>query len=377
MPRYFCDFNSTAMFRWTLLLGAVLAVIGGTAFAQETTPPVVPDPLETSAQANKRALQSLQLGLSVQGGQVVSVGAGGAVLTSTDGGETWRQTAGVPVSVTLTSVSFASQEIGVAVGHSGAILRTEDGGQTWKKQLDGVQAADLALQEAKELEAAGAEGAERALRNAEYLIADGPDKPFLNVHFKDSQTGWAVGAYGLAMMTQDGGATWTSVTAQIPNSRGMHLYQVRSRDNLVLIVGEQGTVIVSTDGGETFQEIETPYGGSFFGAVITREGRALVYGLKGNAWLSNEDFSTWKKTDLDQPITVVTGAQTQNGRIFLADEAGHLLQSDDGGRSFSGFGEPVSAGATDIALVSGQVLIIAGPRGNSRLDLSTLPKRAH
>jgi len=61
------------------------------------------------------------------------------VILSDDDGATWHQ-AKVPVSVTLTAVSFGTPAKGWAVGHSGIVLHTEDGGETWVKQLDGIQA---------------------------------------------------------------------------------------------------------------------------------------------------------------------------------------------------------------------------------------------
>jgi hypothetical protein len=38
-------------------------------------------------------------------------------------------------------------------------------------------------------------------REAEGLVQDGPDKPFLGLHFADAKRGWVVGAYGLALAT--------------------------------------------------------------------------------------------------------------------------------------------------------------------------------
>src|SRR5690606_34038169 len=150
----------------------------------------VPDVLDMPALATHRAQQSLQLGISRAGQRLVSVGARGLVQLSDDDGATWRQASHVPVSVTLTDVEFVSAEQGWAVGHSGVVLSSADGGETWVRRMDGNQAAQLVLEGARQQLAQGAEGAERAVRNAEFLVADGPDKPFLDVTFADEQHGY-------------------------------------------------------------------------------------------------------------------------------------------------------------------------------------------
>jgi AraC family transcriptional regulator len=43
------------------------------------------------------------------------------------------------------------------------------------------------------------------VRNAELLVSDGADKPFLDLYFKNDREGLGVGAYGLIFQTIDGG----------------------------------------------------------------------------------------------------------------------------------------------------------------------------
>jgi photosystem II stability/assembly factor-like uncharacterized protein len=61
------------------------------------------------------------------GDRVVAVGGGGLIVVSDDGGASWQQ-AEVPVSATLTAVSFPTAKLGWAVGHAGVILHSDDGG---------------------------------------------------------------------------------------------------------------------------------------------------------------------------------------------------------------------------------------------------------
>ncbi|MFA5119652.1 WD40/YVTN/BNR-like repeat-containing protein [Zavarzinia sp.] len=344
--------------------------------ALETGGAVVPDLLDLPARISAKADKSLQLAVARAGERLVSVGEDGNVLLSDDNGATWRQAAAVPVSVTLTDVTFPTPAEGWAVGHSGVVLHSADAGETWKVQLDGRKAAQLVADEAAALAASGAPGAEAAKRNAAAMVADGPDKPFLGLHFADAKRGWVVGAYGLALETTDGGQNWQSATARLPNPAGKHLYWLRDLGTTVVVVGEQGTVFRSTDGGASFEAIETPYEGTFFGAVPLKDGGLLAFGLKGNAWRSGPDLADWHQVELGQPVTVTAGLRLGDGTIVLGDEGGRLFASPDDGAGFKALGVPAGTGLTGLAQAADGALILSGTRGDSRAVLPELSSEA-
>ena len=70
------------------------------------------------------------------GERLVAVGERGLIIVSDDDGRNWQQAA-VPVSATLTAVSFPTPDKGWAVGHAGIILHRDDGGSSWHLQFDG------------------------------------------------------------------------------------------------------------------------------------------------------------------------------------------------------------------------------------------------
>ena len=335
----------------------------------------VPDLLDLPARESVRAQHSLQLAVTRAGDRLVAVGERGTVLLSDDAGRSWRQARNVPVSVALTDVHFASATHGWAVGHSGVVLASSDGGETWQRQLDGSQAAELIRDDAKRRADAGEAGAAAALRSAEYLVADGPDKPFLGVRFRDELRGYVVGAYGLALQTVDGGKSWQSLVGAIPNPRGKHLYQIQIDDRSLLIAGEQGALFRSVDGGASFAEIRTPYGGTFFGALELHGEALLAYGLRGNAWRSADGGVSWQRIELGQPLTISAGRQLRDGSVLLADESGRLLRSTDGGQHFAALAVQPGTGLTGIAEAADGALILSGARGLSRVEPEAVASR--
>ncbi|MBK5002412.1 glycosyl hydrolase [Pseudomonas sp. S31] len=328
----------------------------------------VPDLLELPAQADVRASRSQMLGLARAGERLVAVGERGLVLLSDDAGRSWRQAREVPVSVALTDVTFVNATDGWAVGHSGVILHSTDGGERWSVQMDGRQAAQRMLEQASERKAAGQENAEAEVRAAEYLVQDGPDKPFLSVAFADSRRGYAVGAYGVAMMTQDAGKTWHSLLGAIANPSGKHLYQVRVSGQRLLIAGEQGALFLSRDGGSRFTTLDSPYEGTFFGALDLGHGVLLAYGLRGNAWRSEDEGQSWIHLDMRPKASLGVAQRLSDGSLLLGNEGGRLMQGRASGQAFVELPQAVEGALTGIAENPDGSLVLAGTQGLQRLD---------
>ncbi|MEK8029793.1 hypothetical protein AACH06_03075 [Ideonella sp. DXS29W] len=261
--------------------------------------------------------RSVLLSIAKAGDRWVAVGERGIVVISDDGGTHWRQ-APCPVSVTLTTVRFADARRGVAVGHGGAVLTTADAGETWQLRLDGRRVAQLARAAATTPE---------AQKEAERLLADGPDKPFLDVLVWDAQRLLAVGAYGLAVYSPDGGATWSSWSARVPNPKGLHWYVARRQGDTLVLAGEQGQIVRSDDGGASFHAVASPYKGSWFAGELLPDGRLLMAGLRGNVWRSADASGAgWYQLISPVPATVTGMLAMPGDGWLLANQAGMLLR---------------------------------------------------
>ncbi len=262
--------------------------------------------------------QSVMLGAASAGARTVAVGERGIILLSDDAGASWRQAA-VPVSVTLTAVRFADAQHGVAVGHAGVVLVTSDGGAHWQLALDGQRGAALVLS------AARARNDAAAIREAERLVADGADKPLLDVCLLGDGRMLAVGAYGLAFGSDDGGRSWNSWIDRIDNPKGLHLNTVRQRGAAILIGGERGMALLSNDGGRTFARLTLPYQGSFFTAELPGATEMVLAGLRGNAWRSTDGGHGWQQLANPMPVSITASAIRADGSLLFANQAGLLL----------------------------------------------------
>jgi photosystem II stability/assembly factor-like uncharacterized protein len=292
---------------------AVLCAVAELAFAAP-----VSDPLARPAVLTNAPARAVLLSAAWAGHRLVAVGERGIVALSDDGGRHWQQAAS-PVSVTLTTVRFADERHGIVVGHGGTVLTTDDGGRTWTRRLDGRALAQQSLKAAK------ATGDATAIRNAERLVADGPDKPLLDVLVQDARRYVVVGAYGVAFATEDGGQRWTSWSERLDNPKGLHLYAIRNVGNTIVLAGEQGLLLRSDDGGGHFVRLSTPYNGSWFTAEMRSADDIVLAGLRGNVWHSTDGGRRWNQVPNPIPAAITASARRNDGTLLLASQAGFVL----------------------------------------------------
>ena len=304
------------MHRFAALLIALAAGIAAAAAP-------VGSALDRPPLAARQPKHAVLLGAALAGERIVALGERGIVVLSDDGGKTWRQAKG-PVSTTLTALRFADAKTGYAVGHGGVVLGTLDGGQTWSRRLDGRRIAELALQ------AAQTSGDAAALKEAQRLVADGPDKPLLDLWVFDAQRVLVVGAYGLAFETTDAGKNWTPWMARLDNPKGLHLYAVRAAGESLLLAGEQGLVLQSADAGRHWQRLALPYKGSFFTAEMRSANDWLVAGLRGNAWRTADAGASWQPLAAPMPVSITGSAAGPAGALWFVNQAGFVLALRDG-----------------------------------------------
>lgn len=329
------------------------------------------DRLDTPASPSALAPKGLLNGVARAGNRLVAVGERGHILCSDDAGQTWRQ-AEVPVSSDLTAVHFPTPQKGWAVGHDGVVLATTDGGLHWARQLDGRAAVQLMKTHyAAHPPAALAGDAAAQARfqdEIERLVSEGADKPFLDVWFQDESVGYIVGLFNLIFRTDDGGQHWVPLFDLTDNPQRLHLYAVRPAGKHLYLAGEQGLVLRLDAASQRFQAMPVDYRGTFFGIAPTGGEGLLVFGLRGNVFRSDDAGQHWLKVDTGIDVGLTAAAQAPDGRLVLTSQAGHVLQSTDGGRTFTQAPRakrPIGS----VAFASPKALVTAGPRGVQPLAL--------
>tara|TARA_R110001592_G_scaffold7190_2_gene40560 strand:- start:11893 stop:13077 length:1185 start_codon:yes stop_codon:yes gene_type:complete len=343
------NIDSTRFLAFIYFLGVM--VISNSSFALDLK---TPDRLKTPAKHYSHIENTAFLSLQRISNRIVAVGDRGVIAFSDNEGVSWQQS-DVPISTLMTSVHFPNETEGWAVGHGGSILYTADRAQSWKLQLDGRQVNQLLLQKAKDtlqklkedyaqadeyqkqdLQYA-VEDAEYALSNAEFDVGLGPANPFLDVLFLNEKKGFAVGAYGLFVVTEDGGQTWISAASRLENFDRYHLNTLAQlKGGAIIIAGEAGTLFASYDQGLQWETLYGPYQGSFFGIQPTEsKDEALLYGLKGHVFKTQDAGQSWKSIPVSVETSLTSSAISQDGELVISGYSGVVLLSNDHGESFS------------------------------------------
>lgn len=139
---------------------------------------------------------------------VIAVGGAGMVARSMDGGESW-ETRWLPGTKLTNGIAFADDHTAVIVG-DGIVLRTTDAGLTWNP------------------------------------VPSPSRTPLRSIAFAGALDGLAVGAWGEAIRTADGGATWEREAT----ATRFHLAGVSPRPGGgFLVSGFRETVFAVTAGG--------------------------------------------------------------------------------------------------------------------------------
>lgn len=326
-------FSSQSPLARTLSLCSVLSILFFAVAPAHAQSPA--EPGTRFAIESHKAVSSLLLDIAYAGQRLVAVGDRGHILYSDDSGASWSQ-AKVPTRQLLTAVYFADDKHGWAVGHDALILSTTDGGQTWAQQYENREG----------------------------------EVPLLDVWFEDAQHGFATGAYGTFLETIDGGQNWDDVADRLDNEDGTHLNAIAEIPGSgVFIVGEMGGMFRSADKGETWERVESPYQGSFFGVVGGGEpGVVVAFGLRGHLFRSADFGDSWQAIDLLQngdPIEsgLADGNLLPDGRIVVVGHGGAVLSSQDKGQSFQLFSRPDRRSLSGVVANADGNLVLVGQSG--------------
>jgi photosystem II stability/assembly factor-like uncharacterized protein len=322
--------------------------------------------------------RSVMLDFTESQARAIAVGERGHVLVSESRSD-WRQIAGVPTRSTLTAVT-AVGDLVWAVGHDGVILHSRDGGLSWimQRRQEWTPPAD-------EDEAFG--------RDPRF------GAPLLAVHFADANTGYAVGAYALMLVTNDGGATWEELNItgpaeapaefdesaevswtfdeddlELEAEENPHLNGIAQLpDGTLFIVAERGSAFRSAD-GRNWERVQLPYDGSMFGVLALGDRHLLAYGLRGNMLESRDAGDSWQSIDTGTELSLMGGAALSNGGAVVVGANGVVLHRPSGASPFSRTTyensdneTPVLAGVIPFG---GLTMIVSGERGIGRFQLN-------
>ena len=224
----------------------------------------------------------------------ITVGSGGTILTSHDGGASWSGSPGAFTTVNLWDAVFVDSQVAITVGDSGTILRSDDGGDSWSDVASPVVA-----------------GLNAVSANGNFVVAGGGG--------------------GVLVTSTDGGQTFGE-NLTYPDTDTIHgLCVTTSGSGTDLIyVGAPDKVFISADGGGTWAQHEFSGAGKVLGVDCLSSGHAMIVTQNGQVWSTSDEGTTWGQESIN-PNSPYDVAMISPRLAWVASSEGTIRYRDHSG----------------------------------------------
>jgi len=267
------------------------------------------------------------------------------------------------LSASLDDVDFPTPEVGYAVG-SGAFYATQDGGKTWTTRDLASLSSDTAFTSIRCVTAtlcllvSDNAGHTAIVRTADggltFTAQDiGGGDQIDAVDFASTGRAVAVGLSGHVVVSNDGGATFTSEDTSLPAP----VVDLWSSPTGVYAAGP-GTLSRSGDGGATWTAIDPPTTAPIVAVSFPTSQTGYALDGAGNLFKSPNGGAGWiaLAAGVSRPRTLYAPSPS---RLILAGSIG-LALSTDGGQTFSSVGGPAAAAHVTTLAAAGPGAVAAG-----------------
>jgi photosystem II stability/assembly factor-like uncharacterized protein len=246
-----------------------------------------------------------------------AVGIVGTIIHTADGGKSWvRQNSGTKMH--LFAVYFPDCKNGWAAGHMETIIHTSDGGKTWEAQELG-----------------------KSTERDFFAV----DINYNGLYFHDAQEGWLAGEFGTVYHTTDGGRNWIyyptpELKPEIEEGGWEEprptIFDVYFADrNRGFILGIEGTMLKTDNGGKEWEKIEVPTKQALYSIAVVGD-RCWAVGSRGAYIMSTDGGDSWisKKGAIHTKGWLCSISFTDEKTGWVTGKAGAVFKTVDGGESW-------------------------------------------
>jgi photosystem II stability/assembly factor-like uncharacterized protein len=174
----------------------------------------------------------------------------------------------------------------------------------------------------------------------------------------------AVGERGHILISTDAGASWQQV--DVP-TRALLTGVAFTSQEVGIAVGHDSVILRTFDGGATWSRVhwapedEAP----FFDVWFTDADNGVAIGAYGSHFRTTDGGVTWDFEpigDTDWHLHEI--ARSDNGKLYLAAEAGFVYRSDDGGATWTELPSPYEGSFFGVLPLDGDSVLLYGLRGH-------------
>ncbi len=311
-------------------------------------------------------------------GAWIAAGARGRILQSTNGGKRWTALPSPLTSDLQTSFVDPRTQRLLIGGDDGVIGMSADGGTSWDvtriAMPDPVTPVTSYRRFGDLLLATSALGRFLISKDdgASWDLLQAESTAFWTDAAFDAAHGSLVlvGHNGEVVRSADGGETWHLTAIEIAGRRNyLAAVHFDDRSRSLLAVGEGGTVARSSDGGASWTQTSGDVREGLKG-LLAAPGRLVSFGNGGLVVSSTDSGAHWSRarSALELPLREIVMAP--GGALLASSSLGDLIRSADGGRSWRplAIAYPNVNTPPDLRMLltapADDVLIAAGPAGS-------------
>jgi photosystem II stability/assembly factor-like uncharacterized protein len=256
--------------------------------------------------------------------------AEGVVIKTTDGGDTWTTVLSGVNQDGIEAICFTSPDTGFIAGWNNYFAKTTDGGATWIGMNVGSDIwffQDMEFWDARH-------GAVVSNLNSEnsavYITSNGGqswtsslgiNQNIQDLAYADATTLYIVGANEKVSKSTNGGSFWTEIYSGSP---GKFLIGVDFNKDFGVAGGEDGEILFTTDGGETWDDFATGYH-NFQGVHVFDADSAYIGGTDEDVYKTTNWGNSWVVEDNGSGDSHIYKIKfTENNTGFLCGSQGMI-----------------------------------------------------
>lgn len=226
---------------------------------------------------------------------------------------------------------------GIAVGARGTVITSDDGGRSWAAdQLETpLSLIDVAVQGERRL-TVGQMGGIWVSDSGEpwRAVESGTEERLMSVDLNAAGLAIAVGSFDLILLSYDGGETWEESPLQLaPHVEGHydpHLYDVQvNPDGSALIVGEFGLILRTIDQGRNWDIVHQGVA-SLSGVHVRTDGTGFAVGQDGAVLRTADGGQTWTRLATPTSGNLLGVWSTGDGQATVSGMRYMIVSDDDG-----------------------------------------------
>ncbi len=265
------------------------------------------------------------------------VGPNGAIVKTTDFGDSWEVLAGSADSTDedshyFSEVFFLDEQNGW-VSSFGCLYKTIDGGATWDRSCDGTYGTSrksfIQFNEQREgIVVAGYEVyVSESGSDFNAVLPTAPINNLYSIHDLEGHL-YLSASNGTIFHSQDGGENWMLMNTSTDASlKAVQFFD----ENNGWATGSDSTILKTSDAGLSWTSFDVDYDGSFNDMYVWSESSAIVVGSSGAIFKTTDGGATWTEGQLASTshIYAVHFADADTG--YVVGRSGLVARTVDGG----------------------------------------------